>query len=694
MAWDSVVIHPREGRALLRVDASALVAAGVCDEKNSHYAMTCIATYISLLDDSPLGKSTKPAYLYRKWLRALSARPLLDTIRQLALLADRLMTGAVLMGVSDAEWFTTPEGITWSPGPFIDEMLDSPVAKEYITYWQDGNLECFGYVLNFLRFAKKMKYVEEAFYDTALTKWEAVEDRLQSLQFDSADPTIRLIRSFAHHYLGLTPKVGFADLTVGPGHVAERLDAHTAAHKVSAMQFKHPVSRVVRAGTIRSASPVVTSEDELERLLSGVGDLKLVGRLSEDPSTARMKFVPKDVSTARTICMEPSGNMLVQQAVWRSMRRRMRKTMASITAFEDQGVNRDLARWGSESSLVDTIDLSSASDSVHINLVRAIMPRPWLYWFLGTRSALVQLPDNSIRSVAKFAPMGSALCFPVQCVVFASIVAAAHVVYATRTLGLDTDEALAWVEANPGRFLAEHISSEATTKGLYGRKCRFTPFAVYGDDIICDSRVTEDVLLLLDTLGFIPNREKSFKGVQAFRESCGGFYLAGHDVTPVTFKVDWFKRDIPPSTYLGMLELANVCYDRGLLNTRSQIIRQLRHWIAWGLVGERLFELPYVSSRDAVGIFTPQVKDYALNNATQVPVRWNSKLQRFEYRTVLLKTVEAKFNGDLADANERYAYHIAGRGGGASEANELSRAHSRHRVDGLRYSWRWIPSCA
>jgi hypothetical protein len=55
--------------------------------------------------------------------------------------------------------------------------------------------------------------------------------------------------------------------------------------------------------------------------------------------------------------------------------------------------------------------------------------------------------------------------------------------------------------------------------------------SVYGDDIIIPTRCASDVLAALRFFGFTPNQRKTF--VQGpFRESCGGDFFCGVDVTP------------------------------------------------------------------------------------------------------------------------------------------------------------------
>jgi hypothetical protein len=57
-------------------------------------------------------------------------------------------------------------------------------------------------------------------------------------------------------------------------------------------------------------------------------------------------------------------------------------------------------------------------------------------------------------------------------------------------------------------------------------------FSVYGDDVIIETELFEAYKALTGFLGFTINEEKSFTS-GPFRESCGGDYYDGIDVTPV-----------------------------------------------------------------------------------------------------------------------------------------------------------------
>lgn len=85
---------------------------------------------------------------------------------------------------------------------------------------------------------------------------------------------------------------------------------------------------------------------------------------------ARMAFVPKSTEVLRPIGIEPSGNVFFQKAVGSYIR----ECLSSVGCdLNDQTRNQTLAFEAYADGLA-TIDLESASDSVSIGLVEAVLP--------------------------------------------------------------------------------------------------------------------------------------------------------------------------------------------------------------------------------------------------------------------------------------------------------------------------------
>ena len=199
---------------------------------------------------------------------------------------------------------------------------------------------------------------------------------------------------------------------------------------------------------------------------------------------ARLAFVPKDSRGPRSICMEPHEKMFIQKGLQTKLYEFIEdySPAKGYINFTDQTINQRLAQEGSISQKYATIDLKDASDMVPWNLIRLLCTPDWFAALQATRSATVSVTDNYKINLNKFASMGSALCFPVEAMLFWSI---------CRTV---TDEV--WV---------------------------------YGDDIIVANTAALDVIDALESYGLIVNVGKSlYTGF--FRESCGGDYYKGEDI--------------------------------------------------------------------------------------------------------------------------------------------------------------------
>jgi len=283
---------------------------------------------------------------------------------------------------------------------------------------------------------------------------------------------------------------------------------------------------------------------------------------------SRLKFVPKSWKTSRSICMEPVPYQWAQQGARLVYEEFLSSSvLKNHVVLQDQRENQKMAQFGSKTNLVDTIDLSSASDSVSWALVKRVFPAGVLKHLLATRTSRVEMPNRSIQDVHKFAPMGSALCFPVQSTLYSAIVAMVSIAESycldwekAGTLASIKDLSVAWQYCfGDGRFPSN-------------QRTHHIPFRCYGDDITCDKDVTSNTIAALMQLGFKVNTDKSFIGSQAYRESCGKYYCQGHDVTPYFFKTKRIDRRINVKALAGIIDHANKALAYGFTHLRSTLI--------------------------------------------------------------------------------------------------------------------------
>lgn len=218
---------------------------------------------------------------------------------------------------------------------------------------------------------------------------------------------------------------------------------------------------------------------------------------------SKLLFVPKRNDISRTICVEPSLNMFFQLGLADILERRLRSVYC-IDLSTQPDMNRELARRGSIDSSFSTIDLSSASDSLSIGVLKAILPREMFSWLMSLRTPNTLLPDGRVVPLNMISTMGNGFTFPLQTIIFTAVVDAAYKLSSIPLVRNSRD-------GTPGNF------------------------AVFGDDIIVDTRCVRKVLRLLDMLGFKTNASKTFiEG--PFRESCGSDWFLGHFVRGVYIK--------------------------------------------------------------------------------------------------------------------------------------------------------------
>jgi len=217
--------------------------------------------------------------------------------------------------------------------------------------------------------------------------------------------------------------------------------------------------------------------------------------------TNKLVLVPKDSRGPRTICAEPLEFQFIQQGLARNIVHFL-ETISPCKGqinFTSQEVNRALALSSSADCKFATLDLKDASDLVSLELVRLLFPKGIFARLDATRSDCTLLPNGEVIALKKFAPMGSALCFPIESMVFYAVCCAA--------------------------LLSKGVPFNVAVRSVF----------VYGDDIIVTNEHWPDVVMALEEVGLAVNIEKCCVG-PIFRESCGMDALCGVPVTPVRVK--------------------------------------------------------------------------------------------------------------------------------------------------------------
>jgi hypothetical protein len=304
--------------------------------------------------------------------------------------------------------------------------------------------------------------------------------------------------------------------------------------------------------------------------------------------------VPKTQKNPRIIAIEPTCMQYAQQAVLEQFVQCIEESyLSDFIGFVSQEPNQLLAKDGSSSGRLATLDLSEASDRVSNQLVRAMLKNyPHLHGAVDAcRSRRASVPGHGVVRMSKFASMGSALCFPIEAMVFMTLV----------FLGIEQE-------------LNTQFTSVSQIKRYIGRA------RIYGDDIIIPVDMVHSVIHSLEHFGARVGANKSF-WIGKFRESCGKEYYDGHDVSIV--KV---RRLFPTSRkhapeVISLISLRNQLYLAGCWGTvkwlDSVIIGLIRYFPyvtedSRGL--GRISFLGYETQKECERLHAPLVKAYVVSS--------------------------------------------------------------------------------
>jgi hypothetical protein len=297
----------------------------------------------------------------------------------------------------------------------------------------------------------------------------------------------------------------------------------------------------------------------------------------------------------------------MQQAIQEAIYEGVEKDyiLRSLIGFLDQTPNQVLAQKASIDGSYATLDMKEASDRVSYQLVRAMLENhPHLMDAVdSTRSRNADVPGHGLLSLAKFASMGSALCFPFEAMVFITLI----------FIGIQ-----------------QELKRPLTRKDIISFLGKVR---VFGDDIIVPEEYTHAVVDNLELYGFKVNSSKSF-WTGLFRESCGKEYYAGQDVsiTKVRQGLPTHRRDA--REVVSTVSLRNQLYRAGLWRAVRYLDEQISGVIPFPAVeatspalGHHSFlRLDYPDSQD---IGPSQSDDrYSRLPGFRAGVRWDRDLQR------------------------------------------------------------------
>jgi len=470
--------------------------------------------------------------------------------------------------------------------------LISPVLvalHEHFSAQGEERAHLLSTILQFLRFPKKLVLLDIGLEDQAIQEYLETEGELGAVVLND-DEMLDGISAIIKDWFGsfslddLRPKHGSGSVAEGP---------LTLAEKFNRMKIDDTIKIVLRNPSFEFSYQDYFPDPPGEGL----------------DRCSRTIFVPKTALKLRTISMEPIALQYLQQGVMYALYSFIAQHpyMGVRIRLDDQSQNQVLAMEGSIYQNYGTIDLSHASDSVSWCLVRRVFKSvPLLYkWLLATRSRETCLPDGSRLQLRKFAPMGSALCFPIECILFAAIVE-----YASRKVCRQSKQPMA----------------------LY---------SVYGDDLVVQSTCYDEIIKTLVACGFSVNTSKSYN-TGFYRESCGKEYYAGIDISALYYRVPYYSGRPSPSAYGSWCSSANNAYVHRLPLYRLYLIHKIQSvplkYGPWFGPSPNLS--PY--------LYSSQPTNFHLK------FRWNKNYQRYEAR---FTSVISRPRSTLPD-DDRISYFI------------------------------------
>lgn len=323
---------------------------------------------------------------------------------------------------------------------------------------------------------------------------------------------------------------------------------------------------------------------------------ELQGLEVHETGTAKVVLVPKDSRGPRLISCEPLEYQWIQQALCSVLVTGIEQhpMTSGRVNFTRQDVNRDLALRSSLTGEYVTLDMKEASDRVGLALVKELFPSRWYDALYACRTPATKLPDGRVVQMKKFAPMGSAVCFPVESLVF-------------------------WALCVATLRVKHKLPLRKAVSSVY----------VYGDDLICRSEYHGSVVSTLPMFGLKLNEDKCCV-TGFFRESCGMDAFAGHPVIPVRCRTPWSQRP-KPAVLASYTAQSNELWAQGMWRSSGYIFDHLQK--IWGK------SIPVVSDKNigCIAFVRPGWSSGSLNRAQW---RFNKSLQRHEVRGFRLRSEE------------------------------------------------------
>jgi hypothetical protein len=206
----------------------------------------------------------------------------------------------------------------------------------------------------------------------------------------------------------------------------------------------------------------------------------------------------------------------------------------------------------------------------------------------ATRSRRAEVPGVGVIRLSKYASMGSALCFPIEAMVFTTLI-----------------------------FMGIQRSLNVTMNRKDIASLR-NSVRVYGDDLIVPVDHVPTVVQTLEHFGARVGLDKSF-WTGRFRESCGREYFNGHDVSIVRVRQALPDTTADVTEVIATVALRNQLYLAGYWDTVRWMDKMLKRILVFfprilpsSSVLGRVSFLGYHPERMHPRLFSPLVRGYVV----------------------------------------------------------------------------------
>lgn len=255
----------------------------------------------------------------------------------------------------------------------------------------------------------------------------------------------------------------------------------------------------------------------------------------------RWSSVPKNNRKDRSICLQPFCNMLVQRAVGIGIRNALKRVL-DIDVDNLADVHR---RRLSDKSIA-TIDLSDASDRISLDLVKYLLPHRVFRYIQSSRSDMTLGPDGNYYLTRKVSCMGNGFTFDLMTLILTAL------------------------------------------SRLYDNNS-----SVFGDDIIISNQFANDLIIEMEKVGFVINKDKTLINSN-YRESCGSHYIDGLGYV-VTYNLRWLQTPNDLVTTYNKVALLSIVHG-GIFR---DLLHRIRECLPSSLLGAAV-ERPTVDTANPI----------------------------------------------------------------------------------------------